>query len=355
MENLWHYLEIINKKKIFSFWGKSDNRDKMGALDNILKLGLSSSISYLVPILKNEDEEIRNRACDVIIHLFEKVSSKDGFYEAVRYCEISKTDLDYFKVTFQNTEYIKLLTIASFNKDGHVREKAIKKLGESQNSLAIPFVIYRLADWVSQVRMQANKVFDMSLKEIFLNTLVENLPTILWLQKVNRVDLNNIYSKTIDFLMNQNRDAVLQNFSSYTDQVRGIIARELVSSNDISHDEIDLLLADKNYIIRNCVIKSFDLLSDNQIQQLLHDKSSKNRYDTLVQLRSASFFEELLLSYLADNAQSVRSFARYYSHLKSENYGELYSANLNNNINVIGSIAGIAEIDGKAFADSIKP
>ena len=63
--------------------------------------------------------------------------------------------------TFYNTKHLTpLLIIASMNKNGFIREQAIKRFNKYQNPKAIQYVLFRLGDWVKPVRETAKITLD---------------------------------------------------------------------------------------------------------------------------------------------------------------------------------------------------
>ena len=154
-EEFWQCLQTLHSKPKWLF-GSAQEEEKLAALNTILEIGLPRNICNLIPFLKSENVKIRDRTCDVIIALCQKIVSKKDLYENLKYCEIDISDIDHFKYVFPEDKFHILLTIASLNKSGYVREKAVKLLGNANDDQAIPFLIYRLADWVERVRKAAS-------------------------------------------------------------------------------------------------------------------------------------------------------------------------------------------------------
>ena len=245
--------------------------------------------------------------------------------------------------------------IASLNSNGYVREKAIKKLSASNSEKAIQFIIYRLADWVQPVRSAALNGLDNFKKPQFINSFVDNLSIFKWLQKVERIDLSSVYNGVIYFILSTNKEFVSKNFSTFSDKTRLLLARDISSSPDIRPTELRLLLHDKHFLIRNFALKYFGNLSEDEINKLLKDKSSRVRMQVLYKLKNRSDFSYIIRPFLTDQSASVREFARV--SLKNEivDFATIYNDNLQNTKDILASIYGLAETNGKQFSESLYP
>lgn len=339
-------LDILRKNKTWIF-GKDNIEEKIVALNNIDKLGLPSAISHLFPFLKNENMEIRNLTLFVILNLFDKISSKKSFYETLKYADIKNYDFSFYKKNFEEKYYVVLLAIASLNYNGFIREKALKEIIKLQNPFAIQFIIYRLADWVKNIRDVATDAIEEFKKPQFLQNIIENIETFEWLQSVQRVNLNSIYAEIINFIIHQNKNFVIDNFKTFTDNSRIILAKELSRNGELNEETIQILTTDNHFIVRNIALEKFDLLSQEQINLILNDKSSKIRYETLYKLKNDTDFKKIISNFVADKSATIRDFARF--SLKNENldFIDIYKTNLEENQNIIGSLCGLAELDSK--------
>lgn len=352
---LWNYIQILGQKKQGWLFKKDNAEERLVALTKILELGYPSSIQNLIPFLKDDNKEIQQTTCNVIIELFKKIETKKGFYDTLKYCDISKSDIDFYSQTFSSEECLTLYSIATLNSNGYVREKALKNLAETNNEKAIPFIVYRLADWVQVVRQTALKSIENFKKPKFINALVDNLSIFEWLQKVERTDLSSVHSDIMNFVVVENKQFVLNNFKSFTDRTRIVIAKQISNSISIGFDDLKILLTDKHFLVRNFALSHFDKLTQTEIDNLLIDKSSRIRLQTLYNLKGKENFSKIAFPFLSDNSASIRDFARNcLKHIVSD-FPAIYNDNLQNKLNIVGSLSGLAETNGKNFVDSIAP
>jgi len=353
--DIWNYIEILSNKKRSWLFPKDNLGERLIALSKILENGSPTTIHSLIPYLKDKNKEIQNATCNTVIGLFAKIETKKGYYDTLKHCNISKSDIDFYENTFIQEQFIQLLAIASLNSSGYIREKAVNKLSASCNDKAIQFIIYRLADWVQPVRQSAIKGIESFKKPQFINAFVDNLPIFEWLQKVERTDLSSIYNGIIDFILTENKEYVFKNFPLFSDKSRILLARHISSSANITHREITLLLNDKHFLIRNFTLHHFDKLSQEEINHLLKDKSSRVRIQVLYKLKSQVGFSQLIYSFLTDKSASIREFARFSLKNEISDFATIYNDSLKENNEIYASLCGLAETNGKQFYVSIEP
>ena len=353
--DIWNYIEILGQTRQNWLYKKDNIEERLIALTKILEWGHPSTIQNLIPFLKDRNREIQQTTCNVIIQLFKKIKTKKGYYDALKHCDISKSDIDLYKNTFTQEQFIQLLSIASLNSSGYIREKAVKNLSESNNAKAIQFIVYRLADWVLAVRQSALQGIEKFKETQHINALVDNLSIFRWLQNVERTDLSSVYNGIINFILTENKEYVYKNFSSFPEKARLLLAKQISSSTGITLVEPRLLLGDKSFLIRNFALDHFTKLSKEDINSLLNDKSASVRIQVLYKLKSQRGFTQLIHTFLVDKSASIREFARF--SLKSEvaDFATLYNNNLYHGEAIYASLCGLGETNGKEFSENIEP
>ncbi|WP_338868764.1 hypothetical protein WBJ53_18370 [Spirosoma sp. SC4-14] len=351
---IWQYIEILRRPNKTWFFSKDNTEDKINALTKIASDGYPSLISNLTDFLKDDNKEIRETACRTIIHLFKKVDSKKGYYDTLKHCGISKSDIDFYENNFPKDQFVELLAISSLNRSGYVREKAVKKLSQVDSPKAIQFLIYRLADWVLPVRQAALKGIHNFITINYVDNLIENLPIFEWLQKVERTNLSGIYQETLEFLVSKKRAYVIDNFKKYPDKIRILLARHISSSLRENSQELKLFLTDNHFLIRNFAINHFNKLGQAEIEELLNDKSANVRLQTLYCLKDQNGFKTTAKKFLADNSATIRHFARFTLKQSNIDFAKFYNDNLHRNYQVVGSLSGLAETEEKHYSEIVK-
>lgn len=351
---VWNYLQILGQKKQGWLFKKDNVKERINALHKISELGYPSLIPNLIPYLKDHNNLIQLTTCEIIIHFFKRINTKKNYYESLKHCDISKSDISFYQQTFSSEQYLTLLSIASLNSNGYVREKAIDKLVETNSDKAIPFVIYRLADWVEVVRQTALAGIELFKKKKFINALLENLTVFEWLQKVERTDLSYVYSDIMKFVVEENNQYILDNFKAFSDKARIVIAKQLSSIANIKLEVLKALLDDKHFLVRSFALLHFDKFTQTDIDKLLKDKSSRVRIQTLYNLKNNADFSEIIFPFISDDSISVREFARYSLKKKITDFAAIYNDNLIDGKNVIGALSGLGETHGKEFVGTIE-
>lgn len=352
---VWQYLETLKGSQKSWLFGKEKNQNKkLDALDQLSKIGHPSLISYLLPYLKEGSKQIQLGTLETIKVLFEKLKGKKAYYESLKHCPIKIGDIDYFDDQFNKEQFKLLMKISSLNRNGYVREKAVRKLGEMQTENVLPFIIFRLADWVPNVRNAAKQELKKFIKSKNHRELIDNLSLFHWLQKVERTDLSKTYDEVINFLVVDNKSETIKSFYETNDRERRILAKEL-SKTMYSEDEINILINDKHFLIRILALDHFDRISDNQKKKLLKDKSARVRYRTVYEHKGNTDFENLLEDFLSDKSGSIRHLARFYLKETGIDFHSIYTNNLTNNRQVIGSMLGLLDIQAKNCESHITP
>lgn len=226
--DIWEEIKILEKSNYFFRKATTDN--KIASLNRIMTYGCPSAIRSLIPFLKNNIPVVRNLTCEVIFRLLYEIRDQNEYYRTLKGSLISPPDIDYYCKHFSRDKLVAVLIVASHNHNGYVREKAVRSLAETQNSLAIPHIIYRLGDWVPGVRTAAQEALQKLKTKELVHDLTRNINVLESMQFVERVDLSPLYSELMEFVTKDNKELLLANFKSYPDKVRITIAKYWVCS-----------------------------------------------------------------------------------------------------------------------------
>ena len=139
--------------------------------------------------------------------------------------------------------------------------------------------------------------------------------------------------------MTENRDYVFKNFPAFSEKTRLLLARHISNLPNTSPSEITLLLNDKHFLIRNFALAHFDKLSQEEITNLLKDKSARVRIQVLYKLKSQSGFIQIIHSFITDKSASVREFARFTLKNEIADFATIYNDNLKENKEIFASFA----------------
>jgi hypothetical protein len=357
-QEIWDCLQILNRKAHWLFQPENAN-EKMTCLQKISQTGNPHIISQLIPLLQAKPGWLANQAADTIITLFKKIPSKNQYANCLKYAPFGLKDLEWINRKFNRDQVLYLQAIASFNHSGYLREKAVINLGTSDRADAIPFLIYRLADWVKPVREKAREQLANFFTCAYLPALTENLSTFEALKKVERVNLADVYQEVVTFLLSEeNRDTIITRFAQFTIKSRFALAKELLARPNWEKEVIPLLLSDSSFLIRNLLTTKLDAIDEiikkALVGKLLKDRVAKVRLHTYYQIVNDDRFKEDVLSLLYDPSPSMREWVRYKLKKEGIDVLECYRQGINEPAKQLGSILGLSEVGGKEDASLVE-
>jgi HEAT repeat protein len=114
---------ILRKAKWLS--SRRDAAEKVSCLEALMEFGDFEEVPLIFRCLRHDSAVIRDKASDAV------------------------------RIDFGQETYLVLIRIASLNHNGFIRERAVIELGRLKSQENLKFVLLRLGDWVSQVRLAA--------------------------------------------------------------------------------------------------------------------------------------------------------------------------------------------------------
>ena len=263
---------------------------------------------------------------------------------------LNKSDLLKFD-RFNNSLKQGLLCVASMNRNGYVREEALKQLSENYFTQNFSFILFRLGDWVPSIRNQAEKIIQEMIYKVNPELLIRHYKVIEWLLKVQRNDLEQIHNEISEYIFSKNNVVhILNSTSSCSEAERHFIFKNLINRNLLNSTDLESILADKNFLIRLLAVRNIKLKNNPKIlKRLLKDKSQKIRQYSIDQISESEIttYKTELLNLLFDNSRPIRLQTRsLISQIEKVNYYDLYLKKILRNPNV-GSIIGLSEVGDK--------
>lgn len=351
MENqeLIHCLEVLRKEPSW-FFQRPDTEQKLKCLETFGEKGSPQNIVFLFDFLTGSNSVLRNAVAETIIALFHKLRTQAEFYTSLRYIKLETADLNYHKTVFSPPVYLQLLFIASLNQSGYVREKAVTELAETKNPEAIKFIIFRLGDWVENVREAAKKAVRDFFQPIFIDEFLSQLTLIDWLLKVQRTDLSEIYSEIYNFIFSFQFDKIFfRRLNEFNDKTKLLYVRNYLNSNAVRENIFELLAADKLYSVKVELLKHIEKLNAETqklfVKKFLRDRSAKVRTYSLYATKPfKAEFTDAILELIFDISAPVRELARFILKDSSIDFAELYREKLKQDENSIGAILGLSEV-----------
>jgi len=340
---------IFGKKKESGQISPSKPRINTPDFDKYDEFGQIISIFDFV---LNPDFTIASKAAETVNRLFNSVQvfKNKQLYETFRYVRLKKADIKRFD-RFEKEVKITLLCIASMNGNGYSREEALSRLIELQTQRTIPFILFRLADWVPPIRKKAEKAIKKFLVSENTIYFIQNHKLINWLLHVERNDLSELYNQIIDSIITKRLEP--EQLKGLNEGDRFFYYKSLAKVGLIDGEVINQMLTDKYYLIRILLIKHLDKVNDLKIVlvKLLSDKSQKVRQGAvnLIANQKLDEYETVLRNLMFDNSTSVRVEARrLLNKICDCDFKKMYQESLSNQQQIIGSILGLSEVSDKS-------
>lgn len=306
----------------------------------------------------NPDYAIADKAAKTIHKLFDTVSvfKNKKLYDTFRYLRINKSDIQRFD-RFDLELKVTLLCIASMNGNGYSREVALDKLAEIKTTKTIPFILFRLADWVSPIRTKAETIFKSFITAENTLYFIQNHKLISWLLQVERTDLTGLFNEISELLTSKQLENEELNILSAGERFFYFIS--FARQEKLDDEMVSQMLNDKYYLIRIIVIKNLDKIKDKKVvlSKLLSDKSQKVRQGaiSLIYNQNIEDFEEILRELIFDTSSTVRyDSRRLLDKIGKQDYPKYYKDTLKKQKHLIGSILGLSEVTDKSEIDTIK-
>ena len=283
-------------------------------------------------------------------------------YRQFRYLHFDLWHLDDF-MRFPEDEAICLLSLASMNSNGFVREKALRYLSNFQKPQIIPFVMFRLVDWVPDVSSVAHRILPQYLQAKFAPDFIKHYRLMDWLLIDRRDDLKPVVNSILETLTSQEAQSVLISAFHNPDsnaKKRLFLIKTLLKADPI--EAIRLASRTNEFLLKLAVIPSVTKLdyanSIMFLDRFLRDQSGPVRLKALQFIPENEYgrFEPTILDLLHDRMSSVRSLARILLKKKEiKDFPALYRNTIKENQTQPGTLMGLAETGGREDAELIRP
>lgn len=344
-----HCIQILNERPKW-FFQKDNIAEKLQCFDTIQEIGTPSIIYSLFGFLKSDNAVIQEKSAETILHLFSKLKSQNDYADSLKHLNVDKSDLDSYRVDFDEKTYLQLLGIASLNSSGYVREKAVKELARLKNADGLKFILLRLSDWVVLVRKAATEAINSYMDTAYIDEFLKQLSTIDWLLNVKRVDLTETHKRIIEFILKQEfSDEFYSKINQLDDKTRLRCYRNLFKHTKPSKEQVSSIFKDKSFLIRLEVLKQLSFFDTEFQKELitvsLQDQSARIRVNALYATKPYSpDFDNKIENLLSDQSSSVRELCRHLLKSKGFDFSEIYRERIKKGQFLSGSLIGLSEV-----------
>ena len=294
-------------------------------------------------------DSIATEAASAIYRILNNQTSLKNniLYNSLKYIHLKKSEIakfDKFKPELRES----LLCVATLNGNGFVREEALSKLSKNKTNFSFPFILFRLSDWATEVRVLAEEIIRKMIASSETEFLIRHHKTIDWLLKVQRNDLSELHSEITNGIFSPNNiTQILSTVDTYSEGDRFYIYKNLISRNLLTQANLESALNDKNYLIRLLGTKAINLSKTPKIlKRLLIDKSQIIRSYALKKIdeNQITIFKAELTNLLVDDSGSIRERSRnLLSKVEKIDFYQFYKDSFNQKPTV-GNTLGISEV-----------
>lgn len=336
------------------------------ALNGITKSRITALVYAVTQLAAHPDGRVRRQAWKTIESLLVDVPC--SALPAIGY-EMRRQGVDLDRY-FQGAEMdmpAKAIGMLTFNKNGFIRENALRELMHRFDGKELPFIIIAANDWVGNIHVLATEALEKRANKQYAPYLAENLALFRWLWDTKRHEFG-LLKTNIEALIAENLTAseLPGIFSTDPDRRSWFYAYKLaIEAPGRSATEFDQLV-DFGISVRDIRLQTFatekalkqfspEKLSAH-IPRLLQHSSPQVRREALrwTVEHKVDSYENTLKHCLFDKSLSVRLLAQYY--MEKSKIIPLYIDNLHTQVFPIdATLRGLVEMKADIPKEVVEP
>lgn len=364
-EPMTHIHAIMTVQKRFQWRGES--RPTVDAFNTALEVLVRTHDARLlwdlVPYALREDADsadVRKAMAQLLKDL--KPGGVPALDLALRHCiwgevrgfghEIDVTHLKRLEQA-PHPEAIRVLMTCASN--GHLREASVRGLGAKPVEGDLPFLLWRLNDWVEPVRVAAGQVVVQRLQPTVVPHLVKCLPLLCRLRTMMRAAGANALERVFGFIAHADcQPALEQGLDSSDREVRRVCAGLLLER--AGQDVVERVLKDHDVVVRRQAVGFLFQrpgIISTALPLLLRDSTAAVRgraLDWMIE-HTHEDLPRWLRTFLLDRDSRVRSLAQW--HFEEEDPAAFYRRHLSKGPWTV--IAGVGECGAATDAAMVEP
>jgi hypothetical protein len=285
----------------------------LASLDTIASALIPPTLPFLFCCLDHEERVIRERACGIIKSIFRGLRTKGALLRAFRPVYITAGQIEGWWRHFEYDTYIVLLATASCSGNGYAREQAVNVLAEARDAMAIRFLLFRLSDWVKEVRVAAERGIRKYMEPRFHLAFVKEMVEVERLLNVQRAPLGALYRDILFFIVDVNLTAALLRVAD-SGQSKRLLVRHYLRYKGMKPWERKLILTHSNCQVRLALLDYALALPDSErisiYRSLLKDRCTKVRQAVLEHCEDCPPLQLLIDRQIDDRSPAIRQLAR---------------------------------------------
>lgn len=299
-----------------------------------------------------------------LLHLNEILGSLYGWFGCQSWDQLAPGDLGSIAGESHDAGYCAVMGLASFHRNGYVRQVAVDLLSKIVDGSELPFLLIRQNDWVRPVAQHAQAAVSDRINDASLPHLVKCLQLIVHLKVLGRFDHDEVVSRTVDLLLDERHDDILREIiDSSAREVRyEVVSRGLkqegthrvrISSHGLSSDDPIVRLACcrclPSFHDQDSVLRAVDALANDRFMPVRREALGIK----------ATHFPDLAVETwrraLLDQSFSMRDLARFHlTKLGLPDTASFYRAQISKDPDLLAAIEGLSETGDRSDGDYFK-
>jgi len=345
---------------------KISPHELIDALQKIAKTGVSALVYAVTQLAAHPDGRVRRQAWKTIEALL--IDIPCSALPAIGY-EMRRQGVD-IEAHFQGAEMdtpAKALGMLTFNKNGYIRENALKELIHRFDGQELPFIIIAANDWVGNIHVLATEALEKRANKQYAPYLAENTALFKWLWGTGRHEFGslrtNIEALVAETLTRSDLPGI---FSTTSERAIWFYAYKLaVDAPKRPTSEYDQLIdygisfpdsRIQNFAAEQVLKGKLPEKIQDYLPRFLKHSSPQVRRETLRWIVENKWdsYENTLLSCLFDRSLAVRLLAQHY--MEKSKIIPLYLENLNSQVYPIDStLLGLIEMHAEVPKEAVEP
>ena len=335
--------------------------DKIECISELARYSDKYLDGIIMSATRDPEPFVQEIAAAVIVSRFHELKGVREVEEHMSGMPLQTSDPAFWCSNRPADEAVTLVSIASINGNGYVRQAALERMASATHWRYIPFILRRVGDWVPQVRIQAAKTLALYKAPEFRKGFLAAIHDIESLLQVKRVDLVAVYQEVMRWLVHEVDPALLQiEVQELGDASRFRVIRYLLAEHACGEAMLHTFLTDRSFLVRLATIRHVVALSEDWstglLEGALNDPFPSVRTSALKELirRDRATPAALTLA-LTDPSFDVRNMAAKRLALSGEALVEHYREHLKRGIRVVGCLLGLRDAKGREHVTDVVP
>lgn len=346
-------IALINGVKASWLSRGPSSSERIAAIKDLAALNEPYYDDVLLGATRDSDHQVREAAAVILADRVRRNATVRGVEVRLSRFGIRTSDPVFWANNLPTNDARALISLASVNSSGYVRQAALKQMTADRHAAYVPFILPRLGDWVPQVRDQAHRSLKRYREAQFRKGFLEVLSELEALLTIRRIDLNEVYQDTMSWIVSGTEATkLLDEIKSVGETSRFRVVRFMLKHLTCGEVLMRTLLSDRNFLVRLSALRHLIERKESWVGHMLlmamRDEFAPVRSLALRGLiSSGEASQDVLYSGLIDRALAIRDQSRKALAIDDERLVAFYREQITSGDQVVGGILGLADI-GKA-------